>query len=60
VKALHDLEESAPDSDRITFRELHSVSSAMPAAAYNLWLLAGFTPERFMKGETILIPEGTT
>src|SRR6218665_686543 len=56
--ALRDSEDSAPGSDGITLRDLKSVSSPMLAATYNLWLLAGYTPERFVKGETILIPKG--
>jgi len=58
AKALRDSEDSAPGSDGITLRDLKSVSSPMLAATYNLWLLAGYTPERFVKGETILIPKG--
>src|SRR6218665_3260214 len=58
AKALRDSEDSAPGSDGITLRDLKSVSSPMLAATYNLWLLAGYTPERVVKGETILIPKG--
>ena len=57
VKALADSEESAPGSDEITLVSLRSVSPSMLAASYNLWLLAGFCPDRFVIGETILIPK---
>ena len=58
VKALADSEESAPGSDEITLESLRSVSPSMLAASYNMWLLAGFAPDRFVVGETILIPKG--
>lgn len=58
AKALHDSEESAPGPDGITLKEVRSISPSMLAVTYNLWLLAGYTPTRFVKGETILIPKG--
>lgn len=58
VKDLYVSEESVLGSDGITLTNLRSVRPSKLAASYNLWLLAGYTPERFVAGETILIPTG--
>ena len=59
TRAIKGMSDGAPGPDGRTLNDLKRLRREEVAAHYNLWLLAGYPPDRIRRGRTVLIPKET-
>ena len=57
TRAIKGMSDGAPGPDGRTLGDLKRLRREEVAAHYNLWLLAGYPPDRIRRGRTVLIPK---